>query len=120
MSARMTSGKRRRCVAGYFKPQRIEHFFFTHAYRLGTNDYFMKKFIRVDAVTMTDNLRNGTHNPPVIVRENGGRVWRCQNARILGPSSVRYRPEKPLSCGAKCWIETESEIVMEGEEVVST
>jgi hypothetical protein len=29
---------------------------------------------------------------------------------ILGPSKVVYSPDKPLSCGAKVWIETEAEV----------
>jgi len=27
---------------------------------------------------------------------------------IHGPSRVVYSPDKPLSCGAKVWVETES------------
>ena len=29
---------------------------------------------------------------------------------IKGPSKVVYSPDKPLSCGARVWIETESEV----------
>ena len=29
---------------------------------------------------------------------------------ILGPSKVVYSPDKPLSCGARVWIETEAEV----------
>ncbi|NDC22715.1 MAG: hypothetical protein EBZ49_01110 [Proteobacteria bacterium] len=29
---------------------------------------------------------------------------------IHGPSKVVYSPDKPLSCGAKVWIETESQV----------
>ena len=29
---------------------------------------------------------------------------------IKGPSKVVYSPNKPLSCGARVWIETEAEI----------
>ena len=35
---------------------------------------------------------------------------------IKGPSKVVYSPDKPLSCGAKVWIETQAEVVvLEGE-----
>jgi hypothetical protein len=30
--------------------------------------------------------------------------------KIKGPSSVIYRPDKPLPCGAKVWIETHAEV----------
>ena len=29
---------------------------------------------------------------------------------IHGPSRVVYSPDKPLSCGARVWIETEAEV----------
>jgi len=32
----------------------------------------------------------------------------CNEVLIHGPSRVVYSPDKPLSCGAKVWIETES------------
>ena len=34
---------------------------------------------------------------------------------IHGPSRMVYRPEDPLACGAKLWIETESDITLLGE-----
>tara|TARA_X000001316_G_C921757_1_gene36320 strand:- start:896 stop:1111 length:216 start_codon:yes stop_codon:yes gene_type:complete len=32
---------------------------------------------------------------------------------IQGDSELVYSPDKPLSCGAKVWIETEAEVVIE-------
>ena len=34
----------------------------------------------------------------------------AREVEILGESKVIYRPDKPLSCGAKVWIETEAEV----------
>tara|TARA_B110000438_G_scaffold242504_1_gene242087 strand:+ start:205 stop:333 length:129 start_codon:yes stop_codon:yes gene_type:complete len=31
---------------------------------------------------------------------------------IKGDSKVMYSPDKPLSCGAKVWIETEGEVIV--------
>ena len=31
---------------------------------------------------------------------------------IQGPSKMVYRPDKPRPCGAKLWIETDSQVVM--------
>ena len=39
----------------------------------------------------------------------------CSEVFIDGPCRVVYSPDKPLSCGAKVWIETESEVIC-GEE----
>lgn len=33
-------------------------------------------------------------------------------AQIDGPSRVVYSPDKPLACGAKVWIETDSNVVV--------
>jgi hypothetical protein len=30
----------------------------------------------------------------------------------MGPSEVIYSPDKPLSCGAKVWVETHSEVLI--------
>jgi|LWDU01.1.fsa_nt_gi hypothetical protein len=30
--------------------------------------------------------------------------------KINGPSTMIYRPDKPLSCGAKIWVETHAEV----------
>ena len=32
------------------------------------------------------------------------------SVEIMGPSEVVYRPDSPLSCGAKCWVETTAEV----------
>jgi len=31
---------------------------------------------------------------------------------INGPAEVVYSPDKPLSCGARVWIETEAEVTI--------
>lgn len=36
---------------------------------------------------------------------------KCNGLCINGPSTLVYSPDKPLSCGAKVWIETEAEVV---------
>jgi hypothetical protein len=34
---------------------------------------------------------------------------------VRGPCRVVYSPDKPLFCGAKVWIETESEVIVDGK-----
>ena len=36
----------------------------------------------------------------------------AHQVEVLGPSKVIYRPDKPLSCGAKVWIETTAEVIL--------
>lgn len=40
----------------------------------------------------------------------------AQEVEILGPCRVVYRPDHPLSCGARVWIETQSEVLILGNE----
>ena len=35
------------------------------------------------------------------------------SVEILGPSKIVYSPDKPLSCGARVWIETTSEVIID-------
>lgn len=36
----------------------------------------------------------------------------ARTVEINGPSKVVYSPDKPLSCGARVWIETEAPVVI--------
>ncbi len=48
---------------------------------------------------------------PVLTVKTYKQNIKCNQVQINGPSTVVYSPEKPLSCGAKVWIETESEVL---------
>ena len=41
-----------------------------------------------------------------------GKNYLGDEVRILGASSIIYSPDKPLSCGAKVWIETDAEVAV--------
>ena len=49
--------------------------------------------------------------PPLTVKtyKDNVKAW---SVKILGDSQVIYSPDKPLSCGAKVWIETNSEVAV--------
>lgn len=60
------------------------------------------------------NIRfNAKHGPlkPVITVKRGKNNTYCNEVEILGPSKVVYSDEKPLSCGARVWIETEAKVL---------
>tara|TARA_R110000764_G_scaffold199584_1_gene284921 strand:+ start:1632 stop:1916 length:285 start_codon:yes stop_codon:yes gene_type:complete len=42
--------------------------------------------------------------------------FRGHNVDILGESEMVYAPNHPLSCGAKCWVETKAEVIVWGSE----
>ena len=47
---------------------------------------------------------------PVLTVKTYNRNRTCNEVVVHGPSRVVYSADKPLSCGAKVWIETESEV----------
>lgn len=71
----------------------------------------MKTRIHVNQHNIKFNAKNEQKKPVLTVKtykENrlGNEVL------IKGDSKVVYRPDKPLSCGAKVWIETEREVTV--------
>jgi len=69
----------------------------------------MKIRIHVNTHKLRFNRRHGTNNPVITIKTSHSNRYAHQ-VKILGPSTVIYRPEKPLSCGARVWIETDSEV----------
>jgi hypothetical protein len=68
--------------------------------------------IHVNRHIIDANRKHGTDNPVITVKK-GGKNYYGRTVRILGPSEVVYRPERPLDCGAKVWIETTAEVEIE-------
>jgi len=56
---------------------------------------------------------NRKHNKdlPVLTVKTYKSNTTCNKVDIQGSSRVIYSPDKPLSCGARVWIETESEVI---------
>lgn len=69
----------------------------------------MKTIIHVNQHVIKANAKNGTNDPVLTVKTYRSNEY-CHEVEILGPSKVIYSPDKPLSCGAKVWIETDSEV----------
>lgn len=53
-------------------------------------------------------LRDGL--PCLGVEESGRRKRYRSTLQIDGPSVMIYRPDRPLACGAKAWIETRARV----------
>ena len=71
----------------------------------------MKTIIHVNQHVIKANSKNGTDDPVLTVKTYKSNTY-AHDVEIKGPSRVVYSPDKPLSCGAKVWIETESEVVI--------
>ena len=70
----------------------------------------MKKRIHVNQHKIRSNKKTGDREPVLTVKTYKSNDY-CHEALIEGPCRVVYSPDKPLSCGAKVWIETESEVI---------
>jgi hypothetical protein len=75
----------------------------------------MKTIIHVNQHVIRHNSKTGDNNPVLTVKTYKSNVY-THEVDILGPSKVVYSPDKPLSCGARVWIETDSEVIVKGEK----
>ena len=76
----------------------------------------MLKRIHVNQFVIRSNRRDGRRDPPIRVKTYRENVA-CHEAEILGPSKLVYSPERPLSCGARLWLETRADVlVVDGGE----
>ena len=70
----------------------------------------MKAKIHVNMHIIRSNKKNNENNPPLTVKTYK-QNRKASEVSISGPSKVVYSPERPLSCGARVWIECDSEDV---------
>lgn len=71
------------------------------------------KRIHVDQQAIRFNLKAGDDVlPPVTVQTSKG-SHKARTATIHGKSRLMYRPHKPLSCGARLWLETRAAVEVE-------
>ena len=73
----------------------------------------MKTYIHVNQAHIRKNIRlEPDEQIPVLTVKTYKSNNYCNKVEIKGPSKVVYSPYKPLSCGARVWIETESEVII--------
>ena len=71
----------------------------------------MKKIIHINQHVIRRNSKTGERNPGVTVKTYKSNDY-GNEVVVLGPCNIKYSPDKPLSCGAKVWIETQSEVIV--------
>ena len=69
----------------------------------------MIKRIHVNMHHIKHNNKHEDKKPVITVKTSKSNTY-GNEVEIYGPSKVIYSPDKPLSCGAKVWIETKSEV----------
>ncbi len=71
----------------------------------------MKTIIHVNQSVIRKNLKQGTNDPVLTVKTYKSNTY-AHEVLVKGDSKIVYSKDKPLSCGARVWIETESEVVI--------
>jgi len=61
------------------------------------------------------NKKHNANKPVISVKTSKENVY-GHRVKILGGSDVVYSPDKPLSCGAKVWIETHNPVIVTRDE----
>ena len=78
----------------------------------------MKKRIHINQHVIRANAKyKARKDPPITIKTSkGNRVTYA--AEIDGLARVVYSPDKPLSCGAKVWIETDAPVWIHTGEII--
>jgi hypothetical protein len=76
-----------------------------------------KKIIHVNQHVIKANRKNGTSDPCLTVKSYKSNDY-ASEVTIYDDdgnevAKIVYRPHKPLSCGAHCWIETRNEVKLD-------
>ena len=69
----------------------------------------MKTIVHVNQHIIKSNRLNNKTDPVLTTKTYKSNTYAHQ-VEISGPCRVVYSPDKPLSCGAHVWIETNSKV----------
>ena len=69
----------------------------------------MKTIIHVNQHIIKKNRKTGERAPVLTVKTYKSNTY-ASEVEVVGPCRVVYRPDKPLSCGATVWIETQDDV----------
>ncbi len=69
----------------------------------------MKTIIHVNQHKIKSNYKHSKNEPVLTVKTYKSNNY-AKKVKIDGPSEIVYSPNKPLSCGAKVWLETQSKV----------
>ena len=69
----------------------------------------MKTIIHVNQHAIRRNIKAETKEPVLTVKTYKSNTY-ANEVSIKGESKIVYSPDKPLSCGARVWIETLADV----------
>lgn len=76
------------------------------------------KRLHVNMHVIKRNQKTGEREPVYTIK-NRGKTYIADDAVIHGECRAVYSPDKPMSCGARCWMETTAPVtlMMKGEKI---
>jgi len=69
----------------------------------------MKTIVHVNQHKIRSNIKHNKNEPVLTVKTYKTNDY-AKKVTIDGPSQIVYSPDKPLSCGARVWLETQSKV----------
>lgn len=77
-----------------------------------------KTIVHVNQHIIKANRNNNENNPPLTIKRSGKKIGNAKGVIIRDHGGkevarVVYSKDKPLSCGATCWIQTELDVELE-------
>jgi hypothetical protein len=63
------------------------------------------------------NQKSGERKPPITILRSKGQRSYALDVELHGNVRVVYSPDKPLSCGARVWIECDDAIAIEARGI---
>jgi len=69
----------------------------------------MKRYIHINQHIIKRNAKTGEREPVITVKTYKDNAY-GHEVIVDSPCKIVYSPDKPLSCGAKVWIETMDEV----------
>jgi len=86
----------------------------------------MTTIVHVHQQVIRQNLKYGRNEPPLTVKSFRGSIrgrpvksCRAHQVSISGPARIVHDSIRPLPCGARVWIETESEVTCDDSSSVA-
>ena len=70
-----------------------------------------KTIVHVNQHMLKYNQKNHAEFPVLTIKHRG-KTYYAHEVIYHDPSTTIYRPHKPLSCGAVCWVETEGNVTL--------
>lgn len=80
-----------------------------HVSQVNIRANLRRRRMRESAAFMTVDEAFGEDAPVFTVQTSRGPIHGTA-VEVRGPSRLVYRPDRPLSCGARVWIETKAEV----------